>query len=41
VVTIPDPYFSDPRGFRDVYELIDLCVNGLVEHIGSRLSSHS
>lgn len=37
---IPDPYFSDLQGFREVHDLIDLAVIGLAEHIASRLSRH-
>lgn len=34
---IPDPYFGDLQGFREVHATIDSAVGGFLEHIGSRL----
>ena len=38
---IPDPYFGDPQGFRDVHVMIDRAVDGFMEHIASRLGGES
>jgi protein-tyrosine phosphatase len=41
VSDIPDPYYGDLQGFREVHELIDSAVSGLAERIDSQLASHS
>lgn len=34
VQDIPDPYFGDLQGFRNVHEMIDSAVAGFLSHIG-------
>lgn len=34
---VPDPYYGGPRGFEDVYEMVQRSCRGLLEHI---LSEH-
>ncbi|MEZ5490804.1 MAG: low molecular weight protein-tyrosine-phosphatase [Gammaproteobacteria bacterium] len=38
VPDIPDPYFGDPQGFRDVHAMIDEAVCRLVEHLSLQMA---
>ena len=30
---VPDPYYGGPRGFHDVFELVEASIEGLIDHL--------
>ena len=32
---VPDPYFGGSQGFRDVFDMVDRSITGLIAHIGT------